>query len=502
MQLLETVKGFLKPKEIKNPSSEVKRRDTLMDLSDDTAISRFNSFFDVKEDENNLVETRKYDLQSIIEKQKDYIQKYRLMAMKPEVSGAVDEIINEVIYNYNDPTLMKLQINEENEKIVKAISERWERLMTIGNIQKNGFYIMRNIYIDGQGFMHLTYDEKNMKAGIQGLKLIDPRYLYFNREDKVYQYSQRNGFGTLYAYDRDKDLRYSPEEIVRMDFGLYDNNIVLSYLEYAFKVSNILQTLEDLLIPLRFSRSISRRIFNIDVGDLPTKRAEELMRQYQNKFKYKKFYNNDTGEVSNQQHITSMVEDYWFANRNGSRGTEVTTLNESENLGELDDILYFYKKLYKALNIPSNRIDINIDADKGFNYDDTQTTLEELKFYAFICRLRQCYTEFFKEILRRDVIACGIMSDSDWEERSPDINIVFANENLYIEKMRLDNFTNKVEVFKNMMELFGKAFTVKFIFKKVFNMSDAEVDDMMDAIEKEQKDPKMQNFYEKDENSY
>ena len=231
------------------------------------------------------------------------------------------------------------------------------------NIKKNLFSIVKKSYIDGQIKIHLGYDEK--KKTIETIKQIDPCMLSYNIETEQYKYIQDRSS----LYNNPIDIVYSKEEIVHGDFGLYDNGLILSYLEYAIKPANMLKTLEDLLIPLRFSRSISRRVFNVDVGDLPNKRSAEVMNEMQMKFKYKKFYNTETGEVTNQQHITSMVEDYWFANRSGGKGTQVDTLDETGNLGELGDILYFYKKLYKSMKIPSSRISMDSDSDGVFNYE-------------------------------------------------------------------------------------------------------------------------------------
>ena len=282
-------------------------------------------------------------------------------------------------------------------------------------------------------------------------------------------------------------------------FGLYDGNINLGYLEYALKPANMLKTLEDLLIPLRFSRSISRRVFNVDIGDLPAKRGAEVMREHQSKFKYKKFYNNETGEVSNQQHITSMVEDYWFANRSGGKGTTVDVLDETGNLGELDDILYFSRKLYRSLKIPSNRININPDGDKDFAYDESRVSKEDMKFFMFISRLRQVYSSLFKEILKREVISTGIMSENEWNEKEDYISIMFVEENKFIEKMKLDTFMSKLDIYATAQDYQGKLFSVNTILKDVFRFTDEEIEEEFKKIDEETNDPLYGKFYNDDE---
>ena len=251
---------------------------------------------------------------------------------------------------------------------------------------------------------------------------------------------------------------------------------------------------------MRFSRSISRRVFNVDIGDLPNKRGLEVMNEMQAKFKYKKFYNTESGEVTNQQHITSMVEDYWFANRSGGKGTTVETLDETGNLGELNDILYFYKKLYKSMKIPLSRISIDPDSDHSFNYESTETSKEDMKFFMFISRLRSVYCEALKEILKRECIYSGTIKDEkEWESIEDDIDIFFTNDNSFIEKMNLENFIKRVEIFGNLQEYNGKLFPIQKILKDIFRMDDDEIDENFKAIQKEEKDLKYAKFYASEE---
>jgi len=316
----------------------------------------------------------------------------------------------------------------------------------------------------------------------------------YDYREKIWKYLE-NMPNMLYATHYEKE-EYSQEEIVRVDFGLYDNFICLSYLEYALKTANVLKSLEDLLLPLRFSRSISRRVFNVDIGDLPNKRAEEYMKKVQDKFKYKKFYNNETGEISNQQHITSMVEDYWFAKRSTGKGTDVTTLDESGNLGELADILYFNKKLYRALNIPTSKLDIDPDSDHTFSIDATESTQEDVKFMNFITRIRKVYTQLFKELFRREVISTGIMTDKEWGKYQDQIKIEFTNENLFIEKLKIQLLQNKIEYWNNVKEIGGLLVPFKELMKQVFGFSDKDIDENFDAIMAEMKDKNFHKLYE------
>jgi len=497
-KLTEVVKNFFKaPEPPKNDSSVVNPENVVNDL---TNSDYWNTgiFFDSTDQWNNSSLFNRTEIIDILVKQREKIRKYRQLSMTPDVTDAIDEIVNEIIFSYDDELPVKIDINEENEKLVKAIDEKFKKIVKLMNLKRTIFNIVKTGYIDGQLVVHTVYDSKNTKKGIKSIKLIDPCMLYYDAKESAYRYMDDDRLSPTI----NKDELYSIEEICIEDFGLKDGKINLGYLEYALKPANMLRTLEDLLIPLRFSRSISRRVFNVDIGDLPVKRGTEVMNEHQQKFKYKKFYNNETGEISNQQHILSMVEDYWFANRSGGKGTTVDVLDESGNLGELDDILYFSRKLYRAMKIPSNRIDINPDGDRDFEYDSTRVTKEDMKFFMFISRIRQVYSSLFKEILKREVVSTGTMTESEWEDKEELIKIVFINENKFIENMKLANFTSKLEIYATAQEYQGKLFSVQKILTEIFRYSEDEIQEEFKAIQKEEKDPLFAKFYKSDEDEF
>lgn len=493
MQLNEIVKSFLKqPERNDQESSSVRKDNTLLDMSND--LYPTGSFFDTDNVSSNLF--RDYDVTDILFKQKEKIMKYRQLELSTDISDAIDEIVNEIIFVYDDKMPLRIDIEEENENLIKAITEKFEKIMKLMNIKRNLFQIVKRGYIDGQLIGHCAFDKNNTKNGIKSIKLIEPSMFYFDIKDNCFKYLIDN---KSFINHQLENSQYSIEEIVREDFGLYDNKIILSYLEYAIKPANILKTLEDLLIPMRFSRSISRRVFNVDIGDLPNKRGNEVMQEYQAKFKYKKFYNNETGEVSNQQHITSMVEDYWFSNRSGGKGTTVDVLDESGNLGELGDILYFNRKVYKAMRIPNSRINTDPDSDHDFDYESTRVSKDDMKFFMFISRLRQIYSSFFKEILKREILACNIMTEQEWEDRENSISISFVNENQFIQKLKLENFMRQFEIFSSTQESHGKLFSIRKILKDIFKFSDEEIENELKEIQKEEKNKLFSKFYQKEE---
>ena len=502
MLLTEKVKQIFKPKDNKKVSSVVDPYKIQTDLTNDPD-SKLGAFYYDTEIPTDITRYFKYDdrstFEQLIDEQRRKILTYRALSAQSEVSRAISEIVNEIIFVYDDSLPLKLQMNEENEKLLNRISDEFTKLCNMSNIKFNLFEIVKKSFVDGQLVLHCQYGD-NVKDGIQKIEMIDPINFYYNKEHDAYEYLMNEYDQTLYYYNIDEPLlQYSKEEIVRVDFGLHDERINLSYLEYALKPANMLKTLEDLLVPMRFSRSISRRVFNVDIGDLPDKRAREVMQNIQREFKYKKFYNNETGEVTNQQHITSMVEDYWFANRSGGRGTTVETLDETGNLGEIDDILYFARKLYRSLNIPISRLYLDQEADHTFDYETTSITHEEMAFFMFVSRLRKVYTKAFKELLKRQVVCQGIMTEAEWTTKENEIEIQFTNENSFIEKMKLDNFQKCMDIYSSMQEQQGKVISVKELMKKIFNYSDEEIQDILKEIKKEKEDPLLKDFYNQDE---
>lgn len=506
MFLNEVLKhNFLSNKtdDLKRNSSTVNPNSVLIDMGNDHTTFGAGCFFDDDVDLGRAV-YQGTDFSDLLLKQAQKILQYRSLSTQTDVANALEEIINETMFSYDDDCPLKLFINEENEKIQSKIQECFDKLMELCDVKKNLYSVIKHSYIDGQLILHCTYDSKKPTKGIKNISEVDPVMFYYDRKDKVYRIAN-NGeagmYGTaistygLYDYNTEYPQVFSPEEIVRVDFGLRSGNLNLSYLEYAIKTANMLRTLEDLLIPLRFSRSVSRRVFNVDVGDIPPQRASEIVRQYQDKFKYRKYYDNTTGEITNQHHVTSMVEDYWFPNRNGSKGTQVELLNETEGLGEITDILYFAKKLYRAMNVPTNRIALNPDGEAGWSYNTDQVTIEDIRFFMFISRIRIVYTKAFKELLKREVISTKVMTEKEWNAREHDIDIKFSNESSFIEKMKLDTFNQRIEFYHGLTEDRGNLLSIRKIMKDVFKLNDDEIKDQLMEIDKESRNPLFRRFY-------
>lgn len=510
MTLTERIKNFLTPPtepiDLKS-SSIVDPVKVVKDLTNDEFMTS-GVFFDnstgLSSINNNSLFNNNSILYEILTKQKEKIMTYRKLARNSDVDDALEEIVNEIVFSIDDDEPLKLVLDLESEKLNEKIQESFKKVSKLLNIKKNLFFIVKNSYIDGNLILHLAYDENTTKNGIKSIKIVDPIMFYYDYSSKTYKYykEQKQDFNSILSYSSDSifnEQEYKIEEIVQEDFGLKEGPINLSYLDRAIRSANQLKTLEDLLIPMRFSRSISRRVFNVDIGDLPVKRGAEVMQEHQQKFKYKKFYNAETGEITNQQHITSMVEDYWFANRSGGKGTTVDVLDETGNLGEINDILYFNKKLYKSMKVPLSRLDINPDADNEFDYSSTRVTKEDMKFFQFISRLRQVYVNAFKEILKREVISTGVLKEQEWNDNEEGIKLIFSSDNGFIEKMKLENFTKKLEIYGGAQEYAGKLFPVAKVLKDIFKMSDEEIDESFKEIQKEKVDKKFADFYKVEE---
>ena len=504
-------KTFLK-QPLEKIEPEVPLGRVIRDLGNENPL-RFQTYFD---DVNGF----SYIDQSMkASEQAQKIEIYRQTSKIAECSSGISEIVDEIVYSRDFKEPLKIEIELNNNKLEDAITKAFDKILNLFGTKRNLYAFVRQTYIDGQMNVFVKYNEK-IKNGIESIYLLDPRFLWFDLEKQVYKYIDFNSQSSLkdnfmantrfiQALSKNgkplrinkEDLEFNIEEIVHQDFGLYsDSGIILSELEASVKTANQLKTLEDLLIPLRFSRSVSRRVFNIDLSELPNSKAEAYMRELTNKFKYKKQYNTETGEVLNNQHITTMVEDYWVGNKAGAKGMQVDVLDETGNLGELGDILYFYKLLYRSMGIPINRIYLDDNSQQPlFDLQADAITNEDIRFFQKITRLRGVYTEFLTQLLKRELISTKVCSEDQFEEFKENINIFFSDETQFIERMNTTLFMKKVEAFSTAQEFGGKILPVSVLFKEIFKFSDDEIKKNLKEIQKESKDPLFKHFYQSDE---
>ena len=492
MFLFEKVRDFLKPPKDKLPSPDAPVDKIVKDLTDPDYNIDYLSFFDSK---NSGVY---FDDVQRVSQQATKIDMYRQTAKIDSVNIALGILLDEIVYTeeFKEPLQLHCQ-DFENDKIEASIQESFDKVMKLMSIDRTLYQLVRQTYIDGQMNVFLEYDSN----GIDKILLLDPRFLTYDAEKDEFRYIDNQGSNSLFygrQIDPSRILNYQTEEIVSADFGLRsDEGLILSEIEGIMKIANQLKTLEDLLIPLRFSRSISRRVFNVDVSDLPNSKAEAYMRNIANKFKYRKEYNTETGEIKNQQHMTSMVEDYWISSRGGQKGITVDLLDEQGNLGQLEDIKLFQRKLYQGLGIPENRLtDDQGQSTSVFDISAEQITSDDMRFFLKIRRIRNVYTEFIKSILKRELISTKKFTEAQYEEYKDQIEIKFASENQFMDRMRTMLFMKKLESWATAREFAGKIFGVRYLYKVIFGMDEEETNEVLKELQKEAQDPLLKSFYE------
>lgn len=459
-------------------------------------------FFDGNPNDLNLnIFTHKEELERVMNAQKDCILAYRRVAQLPEVNQAISEIVDEATFSQGKEDTLSLDFKVDiSNKLKEKINQEFDIIQRKLNLKKNLYSLFLKFYIDGQLNLHCSYNKNSTKSGITHIKVLEPFFFYYKKDENLWGYlklkdeTSWTSYTPLYYQDDIYSLEFDNEEVVHIDSGIYNEKLILSDLDPVIKIANMLQTLEEMLIPMRFSRSVSRRVFNIDVANMNSKKAEEFIKKLQDRFKYKKFYDVQSGTISNQQHIASLTEDYWFPNRNGSKGTTVDTIDETGNLGETGDIDYFRKKLYGSLKVPLNRL-LGSDDKAEFDFTANNISKEEIKFFNFITRKRNQFSEMFFQLLKRQLVSKQIMSEKEFNDIVNDIKIVWNSENKFFEKMQDDIYNNAISMFNSFEELANKGWVSKeFLYKKVLKFSQEEIDEIQNQIKKEKKDPVYKNI--------
>ena len=513
MNLFESIKkSFLSRRDIEKENKklsstpEIKRVDTF-DLDGQSPLGFFDEFSDGAYDTFNY-----FGDQSTIDRslniQKNWLANYRRIQKIPEVAQAISEIVDEALFSQDGESAFYLEINSDlPQNIEKKIIEEFETILNKMNIKRNIYHLFEKFYVDGQLDLHIAYNPrgKNILEGIQRIQILNPANLLFDTKNNKWRYkdvldsADNNVLFSAFSDQAGKyDKNFDIEEIIRIDSGIYEGKVILSDLHPAVKVANNLQTLEEMLVPMRFSRSVSRRVFNVDVANMNSKKAEEYLKSIQAKFKYKKFYDLESGQISNQQHVASLTEDYWFPNRGGTKGTTVETIDETGNLGETGDIDYFRKKLYSALKVPLGRLGIDDKAD--FDFTATTVSREELRFFNFICRKRQQFSELFIELLRRQLTSKKIVTDREFLDIKHSLKVIWKSENKFYEKMCDDQLTQAVGLFRDYEELALKGWISKeFLYKKVLKLNQQEIEELQKQIRKEKKSNLYKNIRVGDE---
>ena len=456
------------------------------------------------------------DIEGVYRTEYDLIKRYREMALHPECDGAIEDVVNEAIVSdlYDSPIEIELSNLNASDRLKKSIREEFKRIKEILDFDRKAHEIFRNWYVDGRLFYMKVIDIKKPEEGIKELRYIDPMKIKYVRQEKKKQEDQRLVNLRLAPENKvmnpeiDEYFLYSPapqyptspgsqqskssikiakDSITYVTSGLVDRNkgTVLSYMHKAIKALNQLRMIEDSLVIYRLSRAPERRIFYIDVGNLPKVKAEQYLRDVMMRYRNKLVYDAGTGEVRDDRKFMSMMEDFWLPRREGGRGTEITTLPGGQNLGELADIEYFQKKLYRALGVPESRI----AADGGFNLGRSSEILrDELKFAKFVGRLRKRFAQLFNDMLKTQLILKNIVSPEDWDTIADHIQYDFLYDNQFAELKESEMLNERLGILATIEPYIGKYYSTEWVRKKVLRQTDSEIIEMDEQIEQEIKD--------------
>jgi len=461
------------------------------------------------------------DIEGVYRTEYDLIKRYREMALHPECDNAIEDVVNEAIVSdlYDSPIEIELSNLNASEKIKSVIRQEFRYIKELMDFDRKCHEIFRNWYVDGRLFYLKVIDVKRPEDGIQEIRYIDPMKMKAVRQMKKEPNDGRNNSLVKSANDEvnilhpeieeyyvytpnpsyplgsfsprnsqsQKSVKIAKDSITYCTSGLVDRNkgTVLSYLHKAIKALNQLRMIEDSLVIYRLSRAPERRIFYIDVGNLPKVKAEQYLKEVMSRYRNKLVYDANTGEVRDDRKFMSMLEDFWLPRREGGRGTEITTLPGGQNLGELSDIEYFQKKLYRALGVPESRI----ASDGGFNLGRSSEILrDELKFSKFVGRLRKRFANMFNDMLRTQLILKNIITPEDWEKMSDHIQYDFLYDNQFAELKESELMNERLGLTATIEPYIGKYFSVEYVRKKILRQSDAEIIDIDNQIKREIKD--------------
>lgn len=431
----------------------------------------------------------------------ELIKRYRAVSMHPEVDMAIDEIVNEAITTSELEAPVKLNLDnveEISDSIKKQIETEFDAILDMLNFTDFGSDMFKRWYIDGRMVHHLIVNEANMKAGIQEIRPIDALKVRKVKEitkkkdpktgasivEKVkefYIYEEKPGVTNSNA------IKISNDAISYVTSGLTEEtrSKVVSYLHKALKPINQLRMMEDSLVIYRLARAPERRIFYVDVGNLPRGKAEEYMKSIMTRYKNKIVYDATTGEIKDDRKHMSMLEDFWLPRREGGKGTEITTLPGGDNLGQIDDIIYFQKRLYRALNVPLNRLEQESQFSLGRS---SEISRDELKFQKFIDRLRRRFSSLFLNILKKQLILKNIITGEDWDEWKSNIIVDFVRDNHFTELKENELLLGRLAILEQTRDYTGEYFSKEWIMKNVLRFDEDQIKKMLEEIENEAPD--------------
>jgi len=427
----------------------------------------------------------------------DLIRRYRDIAIQPECDSAIEDIVSEAIASDERDMCVSVVLDnlQVSATIKKRIKEEFERILQLLDFNNKAHDIFRRWYVDGRIFYHKVIDSKNPRKGIQQLRYIDPRKIKKVREVQTGKRGQVDvvkKFKEFYIYNQHGHQVNNTSTGVKLTFdsiaycpsGLIDmhKGTVLSYLNKAIKPVNQLRMIEDSVVIYRISRAPERRIFYIDVGNLPKIKAEQYLKDVMNRYRNKLVYDASTGEIRDDRNHMSMLEDFWLPRREGGRGTEITTLPGGANLGEIDDITYFQRKLYRSLNVPISRL----EAEQNFSLGrSTEITRDELKFTKFVSKLRKKFSVIFNDLLRTQLILTGVIAEEEWKQMSEHIQFDFLQDNNFTELKNAELLKERLEMLSQVENYVGTYFSKEWVKKNVLHLTDDEIGEMQKQMDSE-----------------
>ncbi len=457
------------------------------------------------------------DIEGIYRTEFDLIKRYREMALHPEADSAIEDIVNEAIVSDTNDTPIQINLDNLNasDGIKTKVRKEFKTIIDLLDFDKKAHEIYRNWYIDGRIYYHKIIDLKNPEEGIQEMRYIDAMKMRYVRQQKkkegekyaiklqsdnpmdyefpeieeYFIYNPKGSYptGNINAKGHSQGIKMSRDSITYCTSGLVDRNkgSTLSYLHKAIKSINQLRMIEDSLVIYRLSRAPERRIFYIDVGNLPKVKAEQYLRDVMMRYRNKLVYDANTGEIRDDKKYMAMLEDFWLPRREGGRGTEISTLPGGQNLGEITDIEYFKKKLYRSLNVPPSRM----DGEGGFNLGRSSEILrDELKFTKFVGRLRKRFSRMFDDMLKTQLILKNIVTPEDWEIMSEHIQYDFLYDNHFSELKETELFNERINVAATAEPYIGRYYSQDYIRRKILRQTDEEIIEQDELMKKEIED--------------
>jgi hypothetical protein len=438
------------------------------------------------------------DLDGTVRNDFELTMKYREMAQDPIVEVAVDDVVNESVIMGEKKAPIKILLDrlKASDNVKERIHEEFRNLLRVMQFETKGSEIFRRWYVDGKIFFHLIIDEENPQKGILEMRYVDPMNI-----QKIREYTKETtktgakiitGYRDFYLYNKDNPraggnvagIKISEDAIAFCSSGLMDSRYkrTVGFLHKAIKPLNQLRMLEDAIVIYRISRAPERRIFYIDVGNLPKTKAEQYVKDLMNRYRNRLTYDAATGEVRDDRKFMSMLEDYWLPRREGSRGTEITTLQGGQNLGELTDVIYFQKKVYRALSVPVSRL----EQDKQFMLGrSTEITRDEVRFTKFVHRLRTKFCELLYDMLKKQLILKKVITAEEWPDMREAIYFDFLKDNLFTELKNSELRKQQIDELSNIKPYIGKYYSHEWVRKNVLGFSEAEIKAMDKEIESE-----------------